>query len=124
MVTTSRTASSKKTPAKAESATAAKKPAVKNPAAKKATAPAAKPKAAAKKPAPAADKKASAPKAAAAAKSAPKKPAKKSAVTPEDRYRMIATAAYFLAERRGFAGGYEMGDWIAAEAEIDAKLKA
>jgi hypothetical protein len=37
---------------------------------------------------------------------------------------MIATAAYFLAERRGFAGGYQMQDWIAAEAEIDAQLKA
>jgi hypothetical protein len=37
---------------------------------------------------------------------------------------MIATAAYFLAERRGFSGGYEMQDWISAEANIDSKLKA
>jgi hypothetical protein len=37
---------------------------------------------------------------------------------------MIATASYYLAERRGFAGGYEMQDWIAAEAQIDAQLKA
>jgi len=44
-------------------------------------------------------------------------------VSPEHRYHMIATAAYFLAERRGFAGGYEMHDWISAEAEVDAKLK-
>lgn len=44
-------------------------------------------------------------------------------VSPEHRYHMIATAAYFLAERRGFAGGYEMHDWISAEAEVDAGLK-
>jgi len=43
-------------------------------------------------------------------------------VSPEHRYHMIATAAYFKAERRGFAGGYEMQDWISAEAEVDAQL--
>lgn len=43
-------------------------------------------------------------------------------ISPEHRYHMIATAAYYLAERRGFAGGYEMQDWISAEAEIDAQL--
>lgn len=55
---------------------------------------------------------------------AKKKVAEKSAVavSPEHRYHMIATAAYFLAERRGFAGGYEMQDWITAEAEVDAQL--
>ena len=37
---------------------------------------------------------------------------------------MIADAAYYLAERRGFSGGYEMQDWISAEYEIDAKLSA
>lgn len=46
------------------------------------------------------------------------------AISPEHRYHMIATAAYYLAERRGFAGGYEMQDWISAEAEIDAQLKS
>jgi hypothetical protein len=69
-------------------------------------------------------KKASASKAAATAKSTPKKTAKKTTVSSEERYQMIATAAYFLAERRGFSGCYEMVDWITAEAEIDAKLKA
>lgn len=54
----------------------------------------------------------------AAKKTAPQKVA----VSPEQRYHMISTAAYFLAERRGFAGGYEMQDWITAEAEIDARL--
>jgi hypothetical protein len=39
---------------------------------------------------------------------------------------MIAEAAYLRAERRGFAGGREKEreDWIAAEAEVDALLKA
>jgi hypothetical protein len=56
-------------------------------------------------------------------KKAPAKKAVAIAVSPEHRYHMIATAAYYLAERRGFAGGYEMQDWITAEAEIDAQLK-
>ncbi|MBI1173747.1 MAG: DUF2934 domain-containing protein [Sideroxydans sp.] len=36
-----------------------------------------------------------------------------------DRYQMIATAAYFRAEQRGFKNGNPVDDWIAAEAEID-----
>lgn len=31
----------------------------------------------------------------------------------------IAKAAYYKAEKRGFAPGYEEQDWLAAEAEID-----
>jgi hypothetical protein len=58
------------------------------------------------------------------AKSAPQKSVKKNTATPEERYCMIATAAYFRAEHRGFVGGYEMEDWIAGEAQIDAKLGA
>ncbi|MDO8413991.1 MAG: DUF2934 domain-containing protein [Gallionellaceae bacterium] len=61
---------------------------------------------------------------AAIAESVPKKSIKRSTVTPEDRYRMIATAAYFRAEQRGFACGYKMVDWLASEAQIDAKLSA
>jgi hypothetical protein len=37
---------------------------------------------------------------------------------------MIAEAAYLRAERRGFAPGYEAEDWLAAEAEVDALLRA
>jgi len=37
---------------------------------------------------------------------------------------MIAEGAYLRAERRGFAPGYEEEDWLAAEAEVDALLKA
>jgi len=40
-------------------------------------------------------------------------------VTPEERKQLIAKAAYFRAERRSFAPGSELEDWIAAEAEID-----
>jgi hypothetical protein len=40
----------------------------------------------------------------------------------ETRHRMIAEAAYFLAEARGFAPGYELEDWLAAETGIDHVL--
>lgn len=37
----------------------------------------------------------------------------------EARHRRIAERAYRLAERRGFAPGAELDDWLAAEAEED-----
>lgn len=40
----------------------------------------------------------------------------------EDRYRMIAEAAYFRAERRGFVSGSELQDWLEAEIEVDDLL--
>lgn len=40
------------------------------------------------------------------------------------RQRFIAEAAYFRAEKRGFAPGFEGQDWAEAEAEIDARLCA
>jgi hypothetical protein len=36
----------------------------------------------------------------------------------QQREQMIAEAAYYRAEKRGFAPGRELDDWIAAEAEI------
>jgi hypothetical protein len=36
----------------------------------------------------------------------------------EDMDGMIATAAYYLAERRNFAPGHELEDWLAAEQQI------
>ncbi|MCZ7653409.1 MAG: DUF2934 domain-containing protein [Rhodocyclaceae bacterium] len=36
--------------------------------------------------------------------------------------RLIAEAAYYKAEKRDFTGGGGLGDWIEAEAEIDALL--
>ena len=34
------------------------------------------------------------------------------------RCAMIAEAAYYRAERRGFAPGHELEDWVQAEAEL------
>ncbi len=48
----------------------------------------------------------------------------KRAVNPELRNQMIAHAAYYRAERRGFCGGSELEDWLEAEAEIDRTLSA
>jgi len=61
-------------------------------------------------------------------KTSTKKAAKKSSVpssldiTPEERWKMVAVAAYHKAEQRGFATGYELEDWTEAEKEIDALL--
>jgi hypothetical protein len=43
-------------------------------------------------------------------------------ITPDERYQLIAEAAYFIAERRGFAPGSELEDWSEAEAEIARRL--
>jgi hypothetical protein len=118
IMVTSKTKTVVKKAAPAKAATPAKKPAApvkkavvkktvaaapktaKVPAVKKAAVPAAAKKAPAKKP---------------AATKAPAKP------TPEERYNMVATAAYFIAERNGFQG-CSTEHWIQAEAEIAAKL--
>jgi len=111
--------------------TTAKKPAVTKPATKpatKKTTAAVTTKVAAKKPATvkktaAATAKPAAPvavkKAAAATKTAPAKVS--STPTPEQRYRMVQDAAYFIAEKNGFKAG-SMDYWIAAEIEIEAAL--
>ncbi len=39
-----------------------------------------------------------------------------------ERHAMISLEAYLRAERRGFEPGHEVEDWIAAEAEIEARL--
>jgi hypothetical protein len=44
------------------------------------------------------------------------------AVSPAQRREMVAVAAYFRAERRGFAPGGAERDWMEAEDEIDALL--
>ncbi|MCM2287720.1 MAG: DUF2934 domain-containing protein [Sulfuritalea sp.] len=67
----------------------------------------------------------------AAPKSAPKPRAKKavgaapgqpSTVPAEQRRNYIEMAAYYIAERRGFAPGNPLEDWVQAEAEIDRLL--
>jgi hypothetical protein len=45
-------------------------------------------------------------------------------ISEDVRRGMIAEAAYLRAERRGFTGGDEREDWLAAEAEVDALLRA
>lgn len=42
----------------------------------------------------------------------------------EDRlYSMIAEAAYYLAEQRGFSPGHDIEDWLAAEASITGRSR-
>ena len=43
-------------------------------------------------------------------------------ISDEERRRMIAEAAYFIAQRRDFDGGLDLEDWLAAEAEVNARL--
>lgn len=54
---------------------------------------------------------------------APAKPvvSKKPEVSPEQRYRMIQDAAYFIAERHGFNGDSAYF-WSLAEAEVNSRL--
>jgi hypothetical protein len=41
-----------------------------------------------------------------------------SAIDPVRRHKLIAEAAYYRAEKRGFAAGNELQDWLEAEMEI------
>lgn len=112
-------AAKKASSTKTSSATAVK------PKSAKVTATVAAKKAAAKKSAAPAVKKATA---TAADKKIPVKkttPAKKptAKLTPEERYLMVQTAAYFIAERNGF-GGCATEHWAAAEVEIARELGA
>ena len=43
-------------------------------------------------------------------------------VSAEKRLEMIATAAYYIAERHGFTPGREASDWQIAERQIDAMI--
>jgi len=42
----------------------------------------------------------------------------------QTREEMIRTAAYLLAERRGFRPGGELQDWLVAERQIDSWLES
>ena len=44
------------------------------------------------------------------------------AVARPDLGALTAERAYFRAERRGFAPGHELEDWLAAEREVEALL--
>lgn len=36
-----------------------------------------------------------------------------------ERHKLIAVAAYLIAEHRSFAPGHELSDWLAAEREVN-----
>jgi hypothetical protein len=44
-------------------------------------------------------------------------------VPPTLRHELVSVAAYFRAEARGFAPGYELEDWLAAEQDIDETIR-
>jgi Protein of unknown function (DUF2934) len=52
------------------------------------------------------------------------KPQNATAPTSEQIQAWIAEAAYYRAERRGFEPGRETEDWLAAEAEVLARMRA
>jgi len=61
----------------------------------------------------------------------PRQAAEPKAIKPEvihepsarELYEMIARAAYYRAEKRGFAPGFEADDWARAEAEVRQRLR-
>lgn len=55
-------------------------------------------------------------------KAAPKPSAP--AISSEDWRALVAAAAYFRAEARGFVGGSAEEDWLEAEKEVAARLAA
>jgi len=69
-------------------------------------------------------RKAAAPKKAPAVRGAAEPKAAAAPATAVHRDEMVRIAAYFRAERRGFAPGYEVADWLAAQAEVDALVPA
>lgn len=40
-------------------------------------------------------------------------------LTANERHKWISEAAYFIAERHGFAPGHELSDWLEAEREVN-----
>ena len=53
-----------------------------------------------------------------------KAPAEQRGPLPEEqRHAMIAEAAYYLAERRGFEAGHELEDWLRAESQLAAAIR-
>ncbi|MDE2052551.1 MAG: DUF2934 domain-containing protein [Gammaproteobacteria bacterium] len=47
-----------------------------------------------------------------------------SPVTADTRRAMIAEAAYYIAEQRGFGSDREVEDWLLAEKQVEAALSA
>ena len=55
-------------------------------------------------------------------KKASSQPTAKSLISPRERYQMIATMAYYRAEKRNFAPGNDEQDWLECEQIIDDML--
>lgn len=47
----------------------------------------------------------------------------KHAISPRERYEMIATMAYYRAEQRNFEPGHDVEDWLDCENIIDRMLE-
>lgn len=45
-------------------------------------------------------------------------------LSEDERRRMVAEAAYYRAQQRGFATGGEVDDWLTAEREINQRFEA
>lgn len=43
-------------------------------------------------------------------------------LSPDEVRKLIAEAAYYRAKKRGFAPGYEVEDWVQAEAEVKERI--
>ncbi len=50
-------------------------------------------------------------------------PSGKEALSPEQVSRLISKTAYSIAQRRNFHAGYEIEDWLGAEAEVVARIR-
>jgi hypothetical protein len=55
--------------------------------------------------------------------SAESRTAIRASIDPDVRRQLVAAEAYFRAERRGFAAGQEVEDWVAAEGVVDSRLQ-
>ena len=49
--------------------------------------------------------------------------AARQSLSEEQRRVMIAEAAYYAAEQRGFESGHELDDWLLAESQIEAAIR-
>jgi hypothetical protein len=49
---------------------------------------------------------------------AKKRPVAPPSISAQEHQMLVARAAYFRAEKRGFAPGGELQDWVEAEAEL------
>lgn len=59
-----------------------------------------------------------------ARKRKPRQQAATPVIDAHRRHNLVAVAAYYLAERRGFEGASADDDWLQAEGQIDALIAA